>query len=227
MIQTYPRMKYKRRILIAAGAAALAACLAIVYAAQRIEQTSAPLVSADTEALPHKRVGLVLGCSPVLKSGQPNTFFQNRMQAAAAAFQAKKVDYLLVSGDNHSTTYDEPTAMRDALIKLGVPEDRIVLDYAGLSTLDSVVRAKKVFGLSEFCIITQRDHALRALYIARANGIEAVAFPAKDVRPARHAHPHPRVARPRPHPAGRAPARTAAAFPRAEDRDRPECLGRR
>jgi len=192
MIQTYPRMKYKRRILIAAGAAALAACLAIVYAAQRIEQTSAPLVSADTEALPHKRVGLVLGCSPVLKSGQPNTFFQNRMQAAAAAFQAKKVDYLLVSGDNHATTYDEPTAMRDALIKLGVPEDRIVLDYAGLSTLDSVVRAKKVFGLSEFCIITQRDHALRALYIARANGIEAVAFPAKDVSALRGMRTHTR-----------------------------------
>ena len=67
------------------------------------------------------------------------------------------------------------------MLRLGVPEDRIVADYAGLRTLDSVVRAKKVFGLSEFCIITQRDHALRASYIARANGIDVVAFPAKDV----------------------------------------------
>ena len=64
---------------------------------------------------------------------------------------------------------------------LGVPEDRIVLDYAGFSTLDSVVRAKKVFGLSDFCVITQRDHALRAIYIAKANGIDAVGFPARDV----------------------------------------------
>jgi SanA protein len=103
------------------------------------------------------------------------------MAAAAALFRAHKVDYLLVSGDNHVPTYDEPTAMKNALLRLGVPEDRIVADYAGLRTLDSVVRAKKVFGLSELCIITQRDHALRASYIARANGIDVVAYPAKDV----------------------------------------------
>lgn len=192
MIQSSVQMKSKRRILIVAGAAALAVCLAIVYAAQRIERTSAPFVSADTGGLPHKRVGLVLGCSPVLKSGEPNSFFNNRMEAAAAAFKAHKVDYLLVSGDNRAATYDEPTAMRDALVKRGVPADRIVLDYAGFSTLDSIVRAKKVFGLSEFCIITQRDHALRALYIAQANGIEAVAFPARDVSALRGMRTHTR-----------------------------------
>ncbi len=73
------------------------------------------------------------------------------------------------------------TAIQHALLQLGVPEDRIVMDYAGFSTLDSIVRAKKVFGLSGFCVITQRDHALRAIYIARANGIDVVGFPAKDV----------------------------------------------
>jgi SanA protein len=71
--------------------------------------------------------------------------------------------------------------MKDALVKRGVPADRVVLDHAGFSTLDSVVRAKKVFGLSELCVITQRDHAQRALYIAQTQGISAVAYPAKDV----------------------------------------------
>ena len=174
-------MKTKHRILVAAGSAALVAYIAIIYAARRIERTSAALVRADISGLPHKRVGLVLGCAPILSSGAPNWFFENRIEAAAAAFRAQKVDYLLVSGDNHIATYDEPTTMKKALLRLGVPEDRIVLDYAGFSTLDSVIRAKKVFGLSEFCIITQRDHALRAIYIAKANGIDAVAFPAKDV----------------------------------------------
>jgi SanA protein len=174
-------MKRRRSIFISLGLVALLAVVALVYAAHRIETSSVAALQPDINVLPHQRVGLVLGCSPVLKSGAPNWYFENRIAAAAALYQAGKLDYLLVSGDNHIATYDEPTAMKQALVHLGVPEDRIVLDYAGFSTLDSIVRAKKVFGLSEVCIITQRDHALRAIYIAQANGIRAVGFPAKDV----------------------------------------------
>jgi SanA protein len=174
-------MKRGRTIFIALGLMASLAVVAIIYAAHRIETSSAAALQPDINVLPHQRVGLVLGCSPVLKSGAPNWYFENRVAAAATLYQARKVDYLLVSGDNHIATYDEPTAMKQALVRLGVPEDRIVLDYAGFSTLDSIVRAKKVFGISEVCVITQRDHALRAIYIARANGIRAVGFPAKDV----------------------------------------------
>jgi SanA protein len=174
-------MKRRRQILIVAGVSALVAVGAISYAARRIEQSSASAIKPEVSGLPHNRVGLVLGCSPVLSSGAPNWYFENRIAAAAAVFRAQKVDYLLLSGDNHVSTYDEPTAMKEALLPLGVPEERIVLDYAGFSTLDSIVRAKKVFGLSQFCVITQREHALRALYIAKANGIKAVGFPARDV----------------------------------------------
>ena len=147
-----------------------------------IEKNSAALVSDDTAAIPHRRVGLVLGCSPRLGDGSPNLYFSNRIAAAVELFKAGRVDYLLVSGDNHAAHYDEPTAMRDALVAGGVPAGRIALDYAGFRTLDSVVRAKKVFGLSAFCVITQRDHAMRALYIAQQNGIDAVGFAAVDVR---------------------------------------------
>jgi SanA protein len=174
-------MKARRCLAITFASIGVLSLGAIFYAARRIENSSGAALQPEMAALPHKRVGLVLGCSPVLRSGVPNLYFQNRIMAAAALFRAQKVDYLLVSGDNHVVTYDEPTAMKSALVRLGVPEDRIVLDYAGFSTLDSIVRAKKVFGLSEFCVVTQREHALRAIYIAKSNGIEAVAFPAVDV----------------------------------------------
>lgn len=174
-------MKRSRLFLAIIGGAIAAAFAVIGYATQRIETSSAPALAADLEHLPHERVALVLGCSPVLRSGEPNRYFDNRIAAAVTLFRARKIDYLLVSGDNHVATYDEPTAMKQALVKAGVPEDRIVLDYAGFSTLDSIIRARTVFGLSDFCIVTQKEHALRAIYIAQANRLHVVAFCAKDV----------------------------------------------
>jgi SanA protein len=174
-------VKRSRLLLLLGGAASLSALGVIHFSARRIERSTAPALVPELAALPHKPVGLVLGCAPLLSSGRPNWYFEKRIEAAASVFAAGKVDYLLVSGDNHRVGYDEPTAMKDALVKRGVPADRIVLDHAGFSTLDSVVRAQKVFGLSEFCVITQGDHARRALYIAQTKGIAAVAYPAGDV----------------------------------------------
>jgi SanA protein len=91
------------------------------------------------------------------------------------------VKRLLVSGDNHSQFYNEQEDLRDALVDRGVPRDAIVLDHAGLRTLDSVVRAKKVFGLREMTVISQDFHIRRALWIARRYGIDAVGFSARDV----------------------------------------------
>jgi Uncharacterized membrane protein len=174
-------MRHLRPLLLLTGAVAVLATGAIYCAARRIEHVAGAAVVPDLGALPHQRVGLVLGCAPVLKSGRPNAYFENRIDAAATLFHAGKVDHLLVSGDNHSAHYDEPSAMKEALVSRGVPADRIALDFAGFRTLDSIVRAKKVFGLSEVCVISQRDHAQRAVYIARQKGLAAVAFPARDV----------------------------------------------
>lgn len=132
----------------------------------------------DVASVPYNRVSLLLGTNPLNRLGRPNSYFTNRIRTAAALYNAGKTDYIIVSGDNHIATYDEPTAMRDALVALGVPEERIVPDYAGFRTLDSVVRAKEVFGCDSLTIISQVDHNARALYIARANGIQAVAIAA-------------------------------------------------
>jgi len=135
---------------------------------------------SEVDLIPYRRVGLVLGC-PRQVSGVPNQFFKNRIDAAAELFQHHKIDYLIVSGDNHVQGYDEPTDMKNALLDKGVPVDRIYLDYAGFRTLDSVVRAKEIFGQTSITVISQRFHNQRAIFLASHRGIDAIGFNAKEV----------------------------------------------
>ena len=133
------------------------------------------------DQLPANDVGLVLGSSARVGGGLPNPHFENRVEAAAKLYHAGKVKHLLLSGDNHTASYDEPTDLQDALLKLGVPRSSMTLDYAGFRTLDSIVRAKTVFGLSRLTIITDDFHSQRALFISRSYGVDAVAFCSKSV----------------------------------------------
>jgi SanA protein len=135
----------------------------------------------EVKATPEAPVAVVLGTSARLADGRANLFFLPRMEAAAALFKAGKVKGLIVSGDNGSQGYDEPTEMKRVLVQMGVPEGRIVCDYAGFRTLDSVVRAKEVFGQQRVIFISQRFHNARAIYLARAFEIEAWGLNAKDV----------------------------------------------
>jgi len=96
-------------------------------------------------------------------------------------WKAGKVETLIVSGDNREKYYNEPEKMKAALIEEGVPKDRIVCDYAGLRTLDSVVRAKEIFGAERILVISQRFQNERAIYLAQANGMDAYGFNAEDV----------------------------------------------
>ena len=135
----------------------------------------------EAEKVPPHKIGLVLGASKNTVHGGHNLYFDFRIQAAYALFKAKKVQYLLLSGDNHIKGYDEPSDMREALMALGVPDSCIVLDYAGFRTLDSVVRCKEVFGEDSITVISQEFHNQRALFIANKNGIHAIGFNAREV----------------------------------------------
>ncbi|MCU0586567.1 MAG: YdcF family protein [Syntrophobacteraceae bacterium] len=135
----------------------------------------------DVDAIPHRKVGLVLGTSRRTAEGGPNPFFVNRMEAAAELLTAGKVDYLLVSGDNRTLRYNETRDMRKALLKLGVPANRVYCDYAGFRTLDSIVRALRVFGQASLTIVSQRFHNERAIFIALHKGIDAIGFNAREV----------------------------------------------
>lgn len=138
-------------------------------------------IYASAEDAPARDVALVLGTKPTVSGGRQNLYFKHRIDAAAALFHGGKVRHVLVSGDNHTRDYDEPSAMRDALVERGVPAAAITLDYAGFRTLDSVVRAREVFGQHRCIIVSQQFHAQRALFIADRRGIDAIALAAKDV----------------------------------------------
>ncbi|XKM12716.1 ElyC/SanA/YdcF family protein [Orbaceae bacterium ac157xtp] len=130
----------------------------------------------DYESIPHKTVGVVLGTSKYVKGGGLNEFYKNRIDGAIDLYMLGKVDYLLLSGDNGQQSYNEPVMMRRDLLKANIPDSAIVLDFAGFRTLDSVVRANKIFDADNFTIITQEFHCERALFIAHAQGINAQCF---------------------------------------------------
>jgi SanA protein len=134
----------------------------------------------DVKAIPENYVGLLLGTSKTAHGGE-NLFFKYRIEAAASLFKEGKIKHIIVSGDNHIANYNEPEEMKNELMKLGVPDSCITLDYAGFRTLDSVVRCEKIFGQTKFTIISQLFHNERALFIANKSGLNCVAFNAKDV----------------------------------------------
>lgn len=103
------------------------------------------------------------------------------MSAAAELYKKGRVDCLLVSGDNATKSYNEIKSMQLALMGKGVPPERIFGDYAGFRTLDSVIRAKEIFGLSRFTVVSQESHAERAVFLARSQRIDVIALEARDV----------------------------------------------
>ena len=130
----------------------------------------------DHTKIANNDVALVLGTSHQLTDGSPNPFFNDRMEMAALLYREGKIKHFIVSGDNRTRYYNEPAEMRKALLKLGVPPTSITLDYAGLRTLDSIVRCKEIFGQDHITIVTQDFHSYRALFISDYYGVKAVAY---------------------------------------------------
>lgn len=163
------------------AAGVLAVVVVVLMCGQLVENKAVGRCFDRVQEVPGNKVGLVLGTSARVVGGGSNPFFENRMKAASELFFAGKVEYLVVSGDNRHTSYNEPRDMKKALVALGIPPERIILDFAGLRTLDSVVRMKTVFGQSEYTVVSQRFQNERAIYIASKHGINAVGFNAEDV----------------------------------------------
>jgi SanA protein len=148
----------------------------VYYAKYEIDTVSQGKVYNSIEEVPERKIGLVLGCSKYLSNGRKNLYFQQRIDAAKELYFSDKVKFLLVSGDNSTKYYDEPTTMKKDLIALGVPGNKIYCDYAGLSTLDSVVRTKEVFKENQFIVISQGFHVRRAIYLGLAHDIDLIGY---------------------------------------------------
>jgi len=152
----------------------------LVYNYNQMVKEAKPYLFSDVQKIPAKRAALVLGCAKYLGGHRLNYFYKYRIEAAVKLFKAGKVKAIVVSGDNGRKSYDEPTQMRDDLVKAGIPSRYIQLDYAGFRTLDSLVRAKAIFDLEDYIIVSQRFHLERAIYIAHAKGQKVLGFVAKD-----------------------------------------------
>lgn len=124
---------------------------------------------------------LLLGCAPNLKNGRVNYYYKYRIDAAVEMYQAGKFRKIIVSGST-SPTSDEPGTMQADLIARGIPAEAILPDRSGSSTFESLRSMKYYFRCNRFIIITQKQHNIRALYMAESLGMDPVGFAARDVR---------------------------------------------
>lgn len=173
MPKTKKTLKHALWVIMAIMGVALAIvsiCEISVYSASKER------VYADVEKIPHREVGLLLGTNPKGRRGGANMFYNHRIDAAVALYEAGKVDRFIISGAKKGSDYDEPQAMREALVARGVPDSILILDGQGFHTIESIVRAKEVYEVDSVTIISQEFHNRRSLYMAKHNGLDAIAY---------------------------------------------------
>ncbi len=151
----------------------------VIVCNRSVKDFSQDYMYSSVEDIPKNEVGLVLGTSKYAYKGGVNPYFQYRMETAYDLYRSGKLNHLIVSGDNHVKGYNEPQQMKDYLIELGVDSLDITMDYAGFRTFDSMIRVKEVFGQTKVTVISQEFHNERAIFLARKNGIDAIAMNAK------------------------------------------------
>lgn len=174
-------MKYLKSKSITIGICLIVLLITLFAANYFIKSSATDLTFDKIENIPDNQVGLLLGTSKTLSNGYSNYYFKYRIDATVELFKNNKIKYLIISGDNSRKEYDEPTDMKNELIKNGIDSTKIYLDYAGFRTFDSVVRAKEIFGQNNLLIISQKFHNERAIYIAHKLKMKAIGFNAKDV----------------------------------------------
>lgn len=174
-------VKIINKLLIWGGIAASAGIVTIIITELVIKLSTDDKIYDSVTTIPKNKVGLLLGTAKFLHDGSVNLYYTYRIDAAVELFKAQKVNFILVSGDNSTEAYDEPTTFEEDLIKRGVPADKIYKDYAGFRTLDSIVRSKEIFGQDSITIISQPFHNERAIYIASRRGVTAIGYNSEKV----------------------------------------------
>ena len=129
------------------------------------------------ENVPKGRLAVVFGAG-LQRDDTPSPVLRDRVETAADLYFAGKVEKILMSGDNRFLYYNEPGAMANYALSLGVPQEAIVLDYAGLRTYDTCYRAKSIFGAMDIVLVTQNFHLARALFTCNNLGLNAIGISA-------------------------------------------------
>lgn len=177
------KRKFIRRLLLVFAVMAFLGALALFAANLYVEHYADGRVYGEVEAVPAREYGLLPGTSRLVHGKYLNTYFFNRIHAAVELYRAGKIKKIIVSGDNSRSDYNETGDMERELIAEGVAPEDVLSDFAGFRTLDSVVRARNLFGATEITVISQQFHCERAIYLATQHGIDAVGFEADEVAP--------------------------------------------
>lgn len=177
---TRASMRKKKRLFIISLILVALPVLFVFFSNYAVIKTTKSKIYTDISQVPVNDIGLVLGTSKYTIGGI-NLYYKYRIEAAAELYFNGKIKHIIVSGDNHVNGYNEPEQMKASLVKLGVPPEKITCDYAGLRTLDSMVRLKKIFGTNKATIISQKFHLQRALFIAHHYKMDVVGYCSKDV----------------------------------------------
>ncbi len=155
------------------------ALLVLVLSARLVTAQLAVKKTYSEAEVPARKVAIVFGAG-LWRDGSPTPILQDRVETGAKLFFAGKVEKILMTGDNSLVEYNEPEAMRQYALKLGVPASAIVLDYAGRRTYDSCYRAKEIFRVKEAILVTQKFHLARALFLCNALGLDGVGVEANN-----------------------------------------------
>ncbi|MFE1247288.1 vancomycin high temperature exclusion protein [Streptomyces sp. NPDC058735] len=165
-----PRLPRTRRGRRRLGQAVMAGCVLALLPATWLHLAAGDRLRSAAE-VPRTDVAVVFGAG--LWDGEPSPYLAHRLDAAARLYRQGRVEVVLVTGDNSREDYDEPDAMRAYLTRHGVPDGRVVSDYAGFDTWDSCVRAKRIFGVDEAVLISQGFHIRRAVALCQAAGVRS------------------------------------------------------
>lgn len=133
------------------------------------------------DSVPERPVAIIFGAW-IYPNNQPSDMLADRVKVGAQLYAAGKVKALLLTGDNHIDSYNEPESMRQYALKLGVPDSALVLDYAGFRTYDSCYRARDIFKVNQAILVTQAFHLDRALLTCNGLGVESIGVAADVVR---------------------------------------------
>ena len=170
-------LRFLGRLILILGTSGLIGLLlprliTTLYAMNRIYQK---------ENAPQEGTAIVFGAG-LRRDGTPTPILRDRVETAASLYLSGRVEHLLMSGDGRAENYDEPEAMRQFALSLGVPDEAIFLDRAGSRTYDTCYRAKEVFGLESALLVTQKFHLPRALFLCNALGLNASGVEANNRR---------------------------------------------
>jgi SanA protein len=173
-------MKWFYRILLSLIVVGSVGVLSIYLINAHIRSQSAGKIRTSITEVPTEnppRVAIVLGAG-VWENGEPSDVLYDRIVTAVELYRAGRVKKILMSGDNPTESYDEPTAMKQTAVRLGVPASDVVLDFAGRRTYDTCFRAREIFAIQKAIVVTQEFHQPRTVYLCNNLGVDSIGITA-------------------------------------------------